>query len=294
MNVSEEEKSFERIGGYIESLSSYDFKRNNRLVAIGGGVVQDITSFVAQIFFRGVKWIYIPTTLLAQADSCIGSKSSINFGGIKNQLGSYYPPSEIFSDSTFLLTLESEAIRSGVGEMAHYFILDSEKSFSFLEDNIADMLALGPSTPLAIRESLRIKKSFIEDDEFDLGQRQLLNYGHSFAHAIEGFTNYKIPHGVAVSFGIILANYLAVSRGRMNEWVANRIRNTLSKLWADPLPANITAKGLIELLRKDKKNQGTKLRLILAADFGDVFFDDVDVEPGLILLLDEVLESLKG
>ena len=151
-------------------------KKNTTLVAIGGGITQDITSFIASILYRGIDWCFIPTTLLAQADSCIGSKTSINHAGVKNVVGSFYPPKKVWCDDRFLTTLPKNDIKSGIGEMLHYFMIDNSPALR---------------TPFTMkymksltRESLRIKKAMVEIDEFDQKERRVFNYGHTYGHAL--------------------------------------------------------------------------------------------------------------
>ena len=212
INACEEEKEFHRIGQTISRLTSAGVCRNSHLLAMGGGVIQDIVCFVAQILFRGVKWSYIPTTLLAQGDSCIGSKSSINLIDAKNQVGGFYPPSTVLINPFFLQSLNDRDYFSGLGEIAHYFCLDSPESFEFFSDSLDKLLKRTQSTiKKAILKSLSIKHQMIELDEFDRGPRLVFNYGHSFGHAIESCSQYAIPHGIAVAYGILIANQLSLN-----------------------------------------------------------------------------------
>ena len=160
--------------------------------------------------YRGVDWIFFPTTLLAQGDSCIGSKTSINFGKFKNQVGGFYPPVNIYIDLAFLATLKDIDIKSGLGEMCHYYIVAGEEDFMRYKREYD--FALSDKNVLAgiIARSLEIKKGYIEIDEFDQKERQVFNYGHSFGHAIESLTDYRIPHGIAVSYGMDMANFISV------------------------------------------------------------------------------------
>ncbi|MGY8779873.1 MAG: 3-dehydroquinate synthase family protein, partial [Longimicrobiales bacterium] len=213
IDASESQKSYEELTPVLDELIRGGFRRGDRLIALGGGITQDVTAFIASILYRGVDWLFIPTTLLAQADSCIGSKTSINFAEFKNQLGGFYPPRQIFIDPTFLETLPRKEVLSGLGEMAHYFPIDGEEAFGRYASGLPLALNDGSSIPGLIRESLEIKRGYVEIDEFDRNERQVFNYGHSFGHALESVTNYAVPHGIAVSYGIDLANRVSVELG---------------------------------------------------------------------------------
>lgn len=135
IDASEKQKSYQELIPIINSLIDSGFKKNHRLVAIGGGITQDVTAFIASILYRGIEWIFYPTTLLSQGDSCIGSKTSINFGEYKNQIGGFYPPHSIFIDTSLLSTLKDSEIKSGFGEMCHYFIISGKSDFDFFNSS---------------------------------------------------------------------------------------------------------------------------------------------------------------
>ena len=271
VEASEDQKSYDGLKIVIEKLIYIGFKKNHRLIGIGGGIIQDITAFISSIMYRGVKWIFIPTTLLAQGDSCIGSKTSINFGEFKNQLGGFYPPDQIFINLNFLNSLSKKDIKSGIGEMCHYFIIDSERSFKNYKKNYLKIKTDKKILGRMISESLKIKKKMIEIDEFDQNERQVFNYGHSFGHAIESLTNYKIPHGIAVSFGMDIANFISVKEGFLKKEIRFEIRTFLKQLWEEFSIKNINVKNFIIALSKDKKNIDNELRLILCSGYGEVF-----------------------
>ncbi len=213
IEANEKNKSLEKFPGYIDDLINLGLKRGNKLIAIGGGITQDITCFLASTMFRGLDWDFFPTTLLAQSDSCIGSKSSINSGNIKNILGTFTPPKKIILDVSFLKTLEEKDIYSGIGEMIKVHAINSPESFDQINQSYDKILEDPESMVQFIRASLLFKKRLIELDEFDVGPRNVMNYGHSFGHAIETATNYGIPHGIAVTIGMDMANFVASKLG---------------------------------------------------------------------------------
>jgi len=277
LTANENQKSYEGIKYVIEELLKSGFKKNNKLIAIGGGIIQDVTAFISSVIFRGVKWFFFPTTLLAQGDSCIGSKTSINFGKYKNQLGGFYPPNKICINLKFLDTLSQADIQSGFGEMSHYFVIKGKEPFQNFKN--AYLKKDFNEVPLAqiISKSLLIKKEMIEIDEFDRKERQIFNYGHSFGHAIESLTNYSIPHGIAVSFGMDIANYISVKQNYLKESVRDEIRDFLINFWNDYSIKNLEVNKFLHALSKDKKNIGNKLRIILCKGYGSVFISTQEV-----------------
>lgn len=203
--ASETIKSLDAAPGLIERMRGSGANRQTQLVAIGGGVIQDLSAFAASIYMRGVPWIYVPTTILAMVDSCIGGKSSINVGPYKNLVGTFHPPVRVFIDPELARTLPLDQQASGLVEAAKICFCHGHESFQ-------KYLACDPhpgmeTTALAglISHSLRAKKWFIEIDEFDQNERLLLNFGHTFGHAIEGASHYAISHGIAVGLGILCA-----------------------------------------------------------------------------------------
>lgn len=253
IEATEENKSYDKIGPVIESLLAMNLKRDSVLVAVGGGITQDIACFIATTFMRGIAWKFVPTTLLAQADSCIGSKSSINFGKTKNLLGSFTPPNEVIISSHWLNTLEEKDINSGIGEIIKLYIIDGHD---------ADYDEIRSDLDAAVFNALLIKKRFIEKDEFDKGIRQILNYGHCFGHAIESVTNFGIPHGIAVSMGMSVANQLSILEGLSSHDDYAELLEHTYKDYADVL---IDVDGVLAALTKDKKNTSKAINIILPA-----------------------------
>lgn len=275
---NENEKSYTSIGETIDWLIHSGFKRSGRVVAIGGGILQDISAFAASILYRGVDWIFVPTNLLSQCDSCIGSKTSVNFGQFKNQLGGFHPAKKIFIDKTFLTTLGEGEIRSGLGEMLHYFLIEGRESFELMRYSFDKALTDFDVIQHLIRVSLTIKKRMIEIDEFDRGPRNIFNYGHSFGHALESYTSYEIPHGIAISYGMDMANRLSWKMGLLSEEGFLEMRALLSKNWVKFPSAPIDLVEYTSLMCKDKKNVDRDLRLILTRGLGDMFVQKVPAD----------------
>lgn len=271
VDADETRKEYTAIGEIISDIIKAGFRKNDRIIAIGGGVVQDISGFIASILYRGVDWIFYPTTLLAQGDSCIGGKTSINFGEYKNQIGNFNPPTQIIIDTRFLEGLPEEQLKSGIGEMAHYFFIDGRESFEFFKSQVDN-----PDYELLIHKSLEIKKKMIEIDEFDKGPRRVFNYGHSFGHAIESITNYEVPHGIAVSIGMDMANYVSMLLGYINLDQKEEMREVLSKIYDKDIIKTLDIDALMNSLKTDKKNVGSSLGLILTRGLGDMFLIQIE------------------
>jgi 3-dehydroquinate synthase len=271
IEAHEKKKSYESLIPIINKLIKSGFRKNHRLIGVGGGITQDITAFIASIMYRGVDWIFFPTTLLAQGDSCIGSKTSINFGEFKNQVGGFYPPNKIYIDLNFLDTLSPADLQSGLGEMCHYFVVAGEKDFKQFKHDYKSAIADKSVLTKMVARSLTIKKSYIEIDEFDQNERQVFNYGHSFGHAIESLTNYEVPHGIAVSFGMDMANFISVKNKLLDSTVRIDIRELLQQIWQGYDIKHLNVNKFCGALAKDKKNVGNELRLILCKGCGKVF-----------------------
>ena len=263
IEATEENKSIERIIPVIERLVANKARRDHTLFAIGGGIIQDMTCFIASTFMRGVDWKFVPTTLLAQADSCIGSKSSINLGATKNILGTFNPPKEIFLCTAFLDTLENKDVRSGIGEILKVHAIEGAAVFDRLAADYDALLADRTVLLKYIRSALSIKQRYIEVDEFDKGVRNIFNYGHSFGHAIESATHFGIPHGIGVTIGVDMANRIAVLRGQLPEAQFLRMHPALRKNYGEFANIPIPVDAMLSALTKDKKNTSSRLVLIL-------------------------------
>jgi 3-dehydroquinate synthase len=210
-----------------------------------------------------VDWKFLPTTLLAQADSCIGSKSSVNLGTVKNILGTFNPPSEIAICGRFLDTLEQKDIRSGIGEIIKVHAIDSSAAFDRLMKDY-DRLMIDRAVLIHYTEqALKIKKRYIEVDEFDQGVRNIFNYGHSFGHAIESATDFAVPHGIAVTMGMQIANSVATQRGLITESQHMRMQPLLKKNLGAFANTAIPFDATLSALVKDKKNTASQLVVIL-------------------------------
>jgi 3-dehydroquinate synthase len=274
--ASEERKNLESVEELYDRFMESAAKKNMTLVSIGGGIIQDITGFAATTLYRGINWIFLPTTLLAQADSCIGSKTSLNYKRFKNLVGTFYPPSEVFIYSPFLTTLQEIDFFSGLGEVVKLHIMGGHETTAELIDLLPRILEREPEALMTcVRKSLWIKQSYMEGDEFDLGRRNLLNFGHCLGHALETVSEYAIPHGQAVLIGMVFANIAAEFRGLLSSKQADFLSREL-------LLNTIKEKGklldynpdkILDAMKKDKKRTGQGLVVVLMHD--DFSFEKV-------------------
>jgi 3-dehydroquinate synthase len=294
LDALEENKSLESCPDYVESLVNKKIRRNHTLVAIGGGIIQDITCFLASTMLRGVSWVFYPTTLLSQADSCIGSKSSINCRGTKNILGTFNPPKQVYLSTIFLKSLTDSEIKSGVGEILKVHAIAGAESFSNIASKYEELFSDAELMMEAIHNSLMIKKSYIEKDEFDQGPRLVFNYGHSFGHAIESATNFMIPHGIAVSIGCDMANFCAMRMGIASNQIFDSMHSTFLANYKEYKNVEIPFETFISALGKDKKNTGaTSFALILPNHKGEIFKDNYENNEKLRIIFQEYLEMSK-
>ena len=277
LDASEQSKKFVELDGVLEWMSKSGLNRKSRLLAIGGGVVQDIATFTAAIYHRGVDWTYVPTTLLAQSDSCIGGKCGINLENSKNQIGVVYPPNAIYVVDEFLDTLNSRDVVSGLGEILK-MSLTGENHFWQEMKNFLDggQITRGEIVTL----SLSAKKVIIEVDEFETDLRRILNYGHTFGHAIESVSNYQIPHGIAVLLGMKVIHKLGISWGVTKEVIASEVDTYISKILENvDIPLNFDRDQVYEKIRHDKKIRNGVMTFVVLDSPGKLLLIEKSLNP---------------
>lgn len=282
--ASEENKTLSGAEYILKQLQSLNATKSTTIVAIGGGIIQDIVSFCAHIYYRGLPFVFIPTTLLAMCDSCIGGKAGLNFNGYKNQLGAFHPPEKILIWSGFVNSLPDDAIYSGYGEIIKLMLIESEEAYLKVKNTIETEGFKNSKLLDHIYQSLVIKKRFIEEDEFDNGVRRILNYGHTLGHALELATHYEVPHGIAVARGIDMVNFIACEKGLLPKAVYDNIRTFIQTYFHCDMKPAVSADVLLKNAGKDKKVVEGKLNMILMENFGQL-----NVKP---VLLDQALNDI--
>lgn len=286
----EKNKTLEGTQKYIEFLLENKIQKKHKIVVLGGGLVQDIGSFTSHIIKRGIEWIFIPTTLLSMADSCIGAKSGINIGKYKNQVGSFHPPIEIYIYSGFLNTLSKDDLINGIGEITKHALIKGGKAYVNLEKELDKIYSNKNAAEKIIFDSLLIKKEIVEEDELEKGIRKLLNYGHTFGHALEGYTKNKIPHGLGVLIGMDLANYISMKRKLLALKEFEKIHTLLKKFISVKKIPIKNVDLYIKFLLTDKKVAGNAVDAILCKGIGKIKIIRINFDKQLT---DNIKEYLK-
>jgi len=273
--ANEKNKNQKTVNKILNILLNKNFSRNDCLISIGGGITGDVSGFAASLFKRGLKFVNVPTTLLAQVDSSIGGKTGVNTKHGKNLIGSFYQPKIVVSDVEFLNTLPFREIICGYGEILKHSIIANKKFYLFLNRNVDNILRLkSPLIEKSIYESCKIKKLVVEKDERELGMRKILNFGHTFAHAYEASLNFsrKLNHGEAVILGIKSAFNFSLERKIFKKKEFNQILNHLNK---SGFPQSLKGyfslsdvNKIVSFMLRDKKNNSEKIKLMLIKKIG--------------------------
>ena len=258
----EESKSAENYIRILEFLAERGLSRTDCLVALGGGVVGDLSGFVAASFLRGIPFVQIPTTLLAAVDSSVGGKCAINLQAGKNLAGAFYQPSVVLCDTEIIGSLPDDIFSEGMAEVIKYGAIRSEKVFGLIEDGARENLGE------LISECVRIKRDVVCEDEFDTGLRQLLNFGHTPAHAIERLSDFKISHGAAVAAGMCIMSRAAEKLGLCEAGISDEIEK-LCKKFSLPTTAQFSAKDMFAVAMRDKKRALGKITLVIPRTRGE-------------------------
>lgn len=258
------------------------------LIALGGGVIGDMTGFAAACYQRGVAFIQVPTTLLAQVDAAIGGKTAVNYAGIKNLIGAFHQPKAVIIDTYFLSTLPEREFRAGLAEVIKYALIGKKKFFDYLHENVTAILQRKPEAlQHIIKFSVDMKMFFVEQDEFDTkGLRALLNFGHTFGHALESVTNHAMLHGEAVAWGMRRACYLSKFLGYLSAEDVQRVEKLLSDYGLlFETPASVTSSALIAAMQRDKKKSSDALTVIVLEEIGQAMVT-TSPEKSVLALLD--------
>ena len=293
IDCSEKLKSFSNYAKISEKILNFNIDRSTKIVAIGGGTLGDLSGFIASTILRGVDLILFPTTLLSQVDSSIGGKNGINTNSGKNLVGSFYQPKIVFIDPKILTTLSKREILSGYAEIIKHGIINDVKFFNWLNKNSKKIFTLNNKTlSEAIYKSITIKKKYVIKDEKENlknnNSRAILNFGHTFGHALESYYKYnkKLTHGEAISIGMIIAAILSYKLGYLPINDLNKIKNHFKSnnlLMSDNQMFN---DKIFKIIEKDKKNDNKKINFVLIKKIGSAFISNN-------LNLDKIKKNLK-
>jgi len=284
MDDAERAKNLSTVERACRDLVRAGADRRALVVAVGGGVVGDVAGYVAASYARGIGLVHIPTTVVAQVDSAIGGKTGVNLPEGKNLVGAFYPPKAVLADPELLRTLPAREFRSGIHEIIKYGVIGDARLFQFLEEKMEKLLRRDTATlNFAIERSIAQKARVVSRDERESGLREILNYGHTFAHALENVTRYrKYLHGEAVGWGMIAAARLAAGEGLFSPRDSDRVERLISSVgplpaWPSAAPARIVA-----AMQSDKKTRAGRLRFVLPERIGKIRCG-VEVSPDALL-----------
>jgi 3-dehydroquinate synthase len=279
--AGEESKNMDTVVDLAHKMIDLGADRQTAILALGGGVVGDVAGFLASIYMRGVPLVQIPTTLLAQVDSSVGGKTGVDLPEGKNLLGTFYQPRRVYADIGVLTTLPQAEIRNGLAEVVKYGMIQSPELFDLLEEKWWDIINLEPHvTAHIVFDSCSIKANVVSADEREGDMRRILNFGHTVGHAVEAAAHYQIPHGEAVSMGMVVVSSISVAKGLMPEGDLERLCRLLDRLnLPKEIPADLSAEELIDLLRHDKKAKSGRPHFVLSRGIGQILItDDVSRE----------------
>ncbi len=286
-------KTLGTVSRIYDRLIEFRAERKSTIVALGGGVVGDIAGFVAATYLRGIPYIQVPTTLLAQVDSSVGGKTGVNHPNGKNLIGAFYQPRAVVIDADLLKTLDGRDIRAGMAEVIKYGIIMDRDFYVFLNEKGEDILSLGDSVLHAIKRSCEVKAGIVSADEREGGIRAILNFGHTFGHAIETVTDYKLyRHGEAVAIGMVIAGELSWRLGLCDEDVFLGIKDLVMRSGLPWEAHSFSIEGLIDIMEVDKKVIDKKLRFILVENVGKVVTREISRSE--LLSLGRSLVTFKG
>lgn len=289
--ATEETKSFAGVGRLVDWLIEQRAVRSSTIIAIGGGCIQDLVSFTAHLYYRGINWVFLPTTVLSQSDSCIGAKSGINVLPYKNPLGVMHSPRRIIITTEFLSTLPDVEVASGYGEIVKLSVISSRHFLPLLESALADGGIRNPRLLELTRASLAAKQEIIEIDEYETDLRRILNYGHSFGHALEAISGHQVPHGLGVLWGIDVINWLGVRWGITSADDAATLAAIIREHFDYTLPVTPTADALIDMVARDKKVANGLMHLAVLVKPGELAIVPKPLDDELRTLVSEYLET---
>jgi 3-dehydroquinate synthase len=282
----EKNKTLATVDKIIGKLVEFEADRSAFIVGIGGGIVCDITGFVASIYMRGLRFGFVSTSLLSQVDASVGGKNGVNYKGFKNMVGVFNQPEFVICDLNMLQTLERNEFIGGFAEIIKHGAIKDIKLFEFLEANFKKALDYNTDTlHRVIRDSIIIKSNVVEQDEREKGERRKLNFGHTFGHALEKLT--KINHGKAIAIGMNMAAQASVKLGLLNSTEADRLKKLIENFQL-PVSLSVDKTVLFNAMKKDKKREGSDIHLVLLKSLGNAEVVNINYKK-----LEEIVNDLR-
>jgi len=289
----EDNKGIDTVLKICDWLLTQRANRGSHLYVVGGGIIQDLGAFSAYMYKRGIPWTLVPTTLLSQADSGLGGKTAVNYGSSKNVLGLYSAPRAVINDAAFTASLTERDFLSGGGEILRLCVTGGAVSYGLLKTFVARFVARdAQAIQYLTSASLHVKRAIVEKDEFEIDIRRSMNYGHSIGHAIEALSKYMIPHGQAVTLGILVENQISVNRGLLPQSMSRDIAGMAHQLISPDVWhtfCNLDLNQLLPYLANDKKAEGQQLKLAIITEIGTMKFVDLALDNSG---LDEVIKAV--
>ncbi len=291
----EESKNLDTVKGLYEKLITEKFDRNDLLIALGGGVVGDLTGFTAATYLRGVDFIQVPTSLLSQVDSSIGGKTGVDFDSYKNMVGAFHMPKLVYMNLKVLNNLNIRQFNSGMGEIVKYGLIKDSGYFQWLKSNQERILSKDFNTLYEmVRRSCIVKKNVVENDPTEKGERALLNFGHTLGHAVEKYMNFEFLHGECVFIGMLLATIISYNKGLINNQDKELIFNTIKAYQVPKLPKDINIEKVVAYTKNDKKVSGDKIKFVLIKNIGEAYIDTDVTEEDMKKSIFELIETYEG
>ncbi len=291
----EESKNLDTVKGLYEKLIIEKFDRNDILIALGGGVVGDLTGFTAATYLRGIDFIQVPTSLLSQVDSSIGGKTGVDFDSYKNMVGAFHMPKLVYMNLKVLDTLSVRQFNSGMGEIVKHGIIKDREYFDWLNTNQEAIKAKDFNTLYQmVRRSCIVKKNVVENDPTEKGERALLNFGHTLGHAVEKYMNFEFLHGECVFIGMLLATIISYNKGLISHQDKELVFHTINSFNVPKLPKDIDIDKVVAYTKNDKKVSGDKIRFVLIKNIGEAYIDLDVSEEDMKKSMIELIETYEG
>jgi len=287
--AGEESKNLDTVKKIYEFLILEKFDRKDLLIALGGGVVGDLTGFAAATYLRGIDFIQIPTTLLAQADSSIGGKTGVDFDGYKNMVGAFKMPKLVYMNLAVLQTLEGRQFFAGFAEIMKHGLIKDSALYVWLIENMYKICKRDPAIlqEMVIR-SCKVKKAVVEKDPLEQGDRALLNFGHTIGHAVEKAKGFSLLHGECVALGAVAAAYISWKKDRISMEEYYEIRDMFVPFYLPISVEDINAEEILDLIKNDKKMQAGKIKFILLDRIGKAVIDDSVSDEEILAAIKEI------
>ena len=280
--AGEDQKSLDNAVRLYEQLTDAYAERSTLIVALGGGVIGDLTGFVAATYLRGVPFVQLPTTLLAQVDSSVGGKVAVDHERLKNKIGAFHQPRLVIADTDTLKTLPKAELANGLAEAIKTAAVRGKEFFVYLEQNVEKLRALDISAlEEAVYQCVSIKAEIVEKDERDAGLRNILNFGHTIGHAIESVSHFGVRHGEAVAVGMVVAARISNRMGLLSYSEVDRLITLVEKAGLPARMPDLDTSAILKAMRHDKKVESGQVRFVLLKEIGDVIVSD-EVSPVLV------------